>query len=269
MPSDHKNKNDKSSDQSSENTDHDDTTSTSATESSDDSRDIKADRKKELLRDLKNASKELEKAIQKNNKLDDSSSHSDETEVEQLVASLHDLKSDMSKVLKIIGNLDKMTVENKNEAENIKKEVEKMKKNFNGSEVTSFADVEENKKGKDNKDCKKDDKKDNKKDDVSLDTISEVSEDFENMKGKQKFNDNSSVYSQVTLETCDSNNSLNSSVTKNTSATSETVCSYDEFEKFKHDVLHMLEDLSKRVNDQMGILANIMMSSYPSARKNH
>ena len=63
MPSDHINKNDKSSDQSSENTDHDDTTSTSATESSDDSRVIKADRKKELLRDLKNASKELEKAI--------------------------------------------------------------------------------------------------------------------------------------------------------------------------------------------------------------
>ena len=254
MPSDHKNKSDESSDQNSENSSYDDVVSTSSSESSEDSHDIKANRKKELLRDLKNASKELEKAIHKNNKLDDSSSQSNETEVEQLVASLHDLKSDMSKVLKIIGNLDKMTTDNKTEADNIKKEVKKMKKNLGTSEATSF--------GEDNKKCK------DGKDDATLDTISEVSEDFEDVKGKHKINDDSSVCSQVTLETCDTKNSLNSSITKDTSSTSESVCSYDEFEKFKHDVLHMLEDLSKRVNDQMGILAGIMMSYSPS-RKNH
>jgi len=40
----------------------------------------------------------------------------------------------------------------------------------------------------------------------------------------------------------------------------QATCSYDEFHQFKTEVLHMLHDLAKQVNDQMGMMANIMSS---------
>lgn len=57
-----------------------------------------------------------------------------------------------------------------------------------------------------------------------------------------------------------------SCATKNSTCSTQTACSYDEFHKFKTEVLHMLHDLAKQVNDQMGMMSNIM-STIAIARK--
>jgi hypothetical protein len=241
------------------------------------------DKKKALLYDLQRASAELEKTLNKDKEIknkdenkEDEKSHASksresntDSQYSHLISTLSDVKADMTKMLRIIHALDKQTNSTKTRTDFLKNEIDQIRKTVDRGQGTD----------RDAKLCEVDGRS---SDTISVcdvqsnDSLCSTQTVKTTHTGKSTISDQSlnSNFSHVTAQTLDSNSSQASCGTKDTSrsAQTQTSCSYDEFHKFKTEVLHMLHDLAKQVNDQMGMLANIMstiaVSRKPMARHN-
>jgi len=169
----------------------------------------------------------------------------------------------MTKMLRIIHALDKQTNSTKNRTDFLKHEIDQLRKALDKSSCVEHdgkSDCDSSKSCDTSSVC------DTQSNDSSCSTLSM----------KSHMSDNScslnSNCTGISVNSLDCNSQI-SCATKDSTCTTQTSCSYDEFHKFKTEVLHMLHDLAKQINDQMGMLANIMSSiavvRKPSMTRNH
>jgi len=191
-----------------------------------------------------------------------------DSQYNHLINTLSDVKADMTKMLRIIHALDKQTNYTKTKTDCLKHDVDQLKKDMgkggcgdhdvkscdsdsSSTSSKSSSDTDSCSKSNDTSSC------DSRSNDSSCSTLSVKSAES-SKSSNSSCSSNSTSYSLGTVQTGESCITLDSCMTKDTSCTTQTSCSYDEFHKFKTEVIHMLSDLAKQVNDQMGMLANIM-----------
>lgn len=150
---------------------------------------------------------------------------------------LSDVKADMGKMLRIIHALDKQNNQTKCEVDNLKRVVKTIDDDVSAAESDASSAVSTQ----------------------SIDS---------SMSESETANSNiSSVQCTQSVTDTTSASCMEASVCESHSVASESSCSYDEFHKFKSEVMHMLTDLAKQVNEQMAMMANIMSTIGGPSRK--
>lgn len=229
-----------------------------STSSSDHNEENKEDKSKNLLKDLQQVAADLEKNLNKkekhkehneDNHKNDHKSHdlSSGSQNEHIISTLSDVKADMTKILRIIHGLDQKTNQTKCKTDYLKHEVDQLREVLNKSNYDTKSNIDSSKLCDNISIC------DTQSNDSSCSTQTGHSADSNNS------NDSVSLISK------DDNNSKDS---KDSNCSSQTTCSYDEFHKFKSEVLLLLKDLADQINRQMGMLAGIMSTSSIRGKNN-
>lgn len=226
-----------------------------------------------LLDDLKKANQEIENCLENKNK----SGNDNTSQMSNIVTTISTLKNDMTKLLKIVDQQNQQTNFNQNEILNLKKELHHInhnkiyKKDDESYDNTSYSSVSYDTSSTVSK----------SQEDQSYDSYS-YTESYivkpappiqQNVSSTPKIEENITVVSKSSQKKENEKEKeaelkkirhhktdVSVSSTSDTESGMSSMCSYEEFNRFKLDVTNMINELSNKVNSQTQMLSNIVCS---------
>jgi hypothetical protein len=198
-----------------------------------------------------------------------SSSSDDSSHFTDLVSHVSDMKGDMHKILRLIHLLDKQATENKSRTHILQKEIDDLR-----SELGKISLDTESKSKPDSRrmsvassnvsfsvdsSAEKSNTKSSDDSSFNFDTSSgkDDSTDEKSVPSESEVSEGKSIDSRSTVDS--RSNGTETSASNTTSGTSfSSVCSKDEFDRFKVDVLALINDLAARLDHQIRVFSASM-----------